>query len=58
MATVAKPAAPGGAEIKMDIPSPRLARDFRWRVLGDPPPPPRPTRYQRIYHFLYEFNRY
>ena len=24
----------------------------------DPPPPPQPTRFQRLYAWLYEFNRY
>jgi hypothetical protein len=36
--------------------SPSL-RTFRWSV-NDPPPPPNPTRRQKIYAFLYEFNRY
>jgi hypothetical protein len=33
-------------------------REYRWRVVDDPPPPPTPTRYQRLYTFLYEYNRY
>ncbi len=40
------------------ITSTRLAGGFRWRVVGDPPPPQEPTRLQQLYTWLYEFNRY
>jgi hypothetical protein len=31
--------------------------EFRWRVLDDPPPL-KPTRFQQIFAFLYEYNKY
>jgi len=34
-----------------------LASGFRWRVLEDHPLP-KLTRYQRLYFFLFEYNRY
>ena len=51
--TVESPTAPSVEETR-----PGIACGFRWRVVDDPPPPPKLTRFQRIFNFLYEYNRY
>ena len=56
--TIEREAPVRAADRQPDSSASSLARDFRWRVVGDPPPSPEPTRFQRIYTWLYEFNRY
>ncbi len=59
MATASEVASrPTTAERQSSTSTIDMARAFRWRVVDDPPPSPEPTRYQRLYTWLYEFNRY